>query len=440
MRKPPILTPQTDFFLETHPLDDGWKVYQHDNSLMTQNHLQYLLDCLRDWHPDALKRRFAVKETTDALQECMGKNAEADRKAEWDLQRDLDSAWWNGLVEIEWKNHPIHFYSFVIYGGMHPQDINLVATKSNQALTKFLSIVEDYGQKRIKSGQRRILVVNGPSIPAPNVSWADVILPSGMLEEIRSNVDGFFKSRERYQAIGIPYRRGFLLTGPPGCGKTLTLKAMANTVEATVITMHARAEADEKDLEYAFYLASKNSPAMLLLEDLDKLVNHSEHLSLAYFLNILDGLKIMDGVLVIATSNDPGRLDPALLHRPSRFDRVWRFTLPQYEQRLALLTRKGAQYFSPPALEEAAHNSNGFTMAYVQEIVVNALLECAHADIIPSDMDLLRSVKTLKTQRRSASKEEESLEDRESLGFSPVPRQGLGELVHSDDGDEENEL
>ncbi len=202
--------------------------------------------------------------------------------------------------------------------------------------------------------------------------------------------------------------------------------------------MHTRAEVEEGDVEYAFYLASKNVPAVLLFEDLDKLVQ-SEHISLSHFLNILDGLKVMDGVLVIATSNDPGKLDPALLHRPSRFDRVWKFSLPKYEQRLALLERKGAHYFSKAALEQAARKSDGFSMAYVQEIVVNALLECAHVDIVPSDAHLLRSVETLKKQRRSASKGEESLADRESLGFAPSPRRSLLELLHSGDLEEDDE-
>src|SRR6185312_14088076 len=100
-------------------------------------------------------------------------------------------------------------------------------------------------------------------------------------------------------------------------------------------------------------------------------------------LNLLDGLKALSGVLVIATCNEPDKLDPALIHRPSRFDRVWRFELPKYEQRLELLRRKGDTFFSESALETAVRRSEGFSMAYVQEIVVSALLECAHDDQPP---------------------------------------------------------
>lgn len=437
MLNTPILSRQTDSFLEMHPPEEGWKVYQYHDSLTYGANLNYLLDCLRDWHPEALKRKFALREATDALVKCVKKPQGHRSEAEWDLQRDLDSEGWTGLVEVEWNDHPIHYYSYYILGGMQPQEINLVSTKSNRALVEFHAVIEAYGRTRIKTDQRRILVVNGDAIPILNIPWNDVILPTGLIDEIRANVEGFFMSRDRYQGLGIPYRRGFLFTGPPGCGKTLTLKALANSTEATFITVLTRAKVHEAEIEHAFHIACRNAPAVIIFEDLDKLVDQSENLSLSLFLNILDGLKVLDGVLVIATSNDPGKLDPALLHRPSRFDRVWRFSLPKYEERLALLRQKGTRYFTEPAMEKAAHNSDGFSMAYVQEIIVNALLECAHADIVPSDAHLLRSVETLKNQRRSASKEEDSLADRESLGFCPPPIRSLSELLHSLDREEE---
>ncbi len=138
---------------------------------------------------------------------------------------------------------------------------------------------------------------------------------------------------------------------------------------------------------------------------------------MSHFLNLLDGLKVLNGVLVIATCNEPDKLDPALIHRPSRFDRVWRFELPKYEQRLELLRRKGATFFSESALETVARRSEGFSMAYVQEIMVNALLECAHDDSRPSDDHLLKSLDTLRLQRKEASKPGESMDERETVGF-----------------------
>ena len=111
------------------------------------------------------------------------------------------------------------------------------------------------------------------------------------------------------------------------------------------------------------------------------------------------------------------KLDSALLHRPSRFDRVWRFDLPQYEQRLELLRKKGGPCFSEPALGKVAKGSEGFSMAYVQEIVVNALLECVHDEVDPKDDQLFNSLDMLRMQRKEAAKPGESMEGRESVGF-----------------------
>ena len=154
----------------------------------------------------------------------------------------------------------------------------------------------------------------------------------------------------------------------------------------------------------------------MILEDLNRIVQ-AEGVALSHFLNLLDGLKVLNGVLVIATCNEPDKLDPALIHRPSRFDRVWRFDLPKYEQRLELLRKKGGPYFSESARETTVRGSEGFSMAYVQEVVVNILLECAHDEVDLADDHLLRSLDALRVQRKQVSKLGESMEGPEAVGF-----------------------
>lgn len=302
--------------------------------------------------------------------------------------------------------------------------VTIVSTKSNAAMREFHALLADYGRERARLRPRRIVVANGEDIPVPTTSWDDLVLPSGMADEIRTNVDGFFLSRDRYREMGLPHRRGFLFAGAPGCGKTMTIKAIARNTRVSLIAIQAKASVREADVERAFYLADQTGPAIIIMEDLDRLVN-AEGMAISHFLNILDGLKAVEGVLVLATCNHPERLDPALLHRPSRFDRVWRFPLPDLSQRAALLGKKGGSCFSARALNEAAEKSEGFSMAYVQEIVVNALLQCAHAATPPTDEHLGESVKVLRSQRRNASKREEDLNTRDNLGFR-----------HSDDDEE----
>jgi AAA+ superfamily predicted ATPase len=409
---------QIEAFVAAHPSEDGWKVYEYPLDLAKKLYVPYLLDCLRDWHPEALKRRSALKEVREGdLLGTAGDSHYAESGTEWDLQKELDSYWWKGLVELEWKGSPLHYLTYPVNTGMAFGDFFFVATKSNAVLQDFQRVLDAYGKaRRKKPDSKQILVVNGDDIPVQEVTWDDVVMEPTFAEDIRRNVSAFFESRGKYEALGIPYRRGFLFAGPPGCGKTLTIKTLAYTTPAKFITVLGRADVKDYQIEEAMYLAGNYSPAVVLFEDLDKLIA-SKEISLSHFLNILDGFKVTNGVLVIATSNEPARLDPALLHRPSRFDRVWKFTLPKQEQRFALLRKRGGAYFSEAALEEVARKSDGFSMAYVQEIVVNALLDSAHNGNSPDDQTLLKSLTTLKAQRKAVSKDDDELADRESVGF-----------------------
>lgn len=414
------LSRQKNTVLTAHPWQDGWMNYECDHSLSGRLYLHYLLDYFRDCRRDALKKRFALKHVAD--DDMIGTIKEShivEAASEWD-KKELDSDGWTGAVQVEWEGEPIHYYSWTNVESGGDSSFMVIATKSNAALRDFHKSLRAYGHHREMPTQPKIIVVNGSNIPIPKVSWEDVILPPGKAEDILGKARMFFRAREQYKKFGLPYRRGFLFVGPPGNGKTLTLKAIANALhtEATIITVLLRSNVNELDIHRAFHLAERHSPALIIFEDLDKLVE-SEHVSLSYFLNMLDGLKVLDGVLVIATTNEPGRLDPALLHRPSRFDRVWTFPLPDVHQRLSLLQKKGRPYFSQSALEEVARRSKGFTMAYVQEIIVNALMTCTHREKDPDDAALLESFQTLKAQRKSASKDEEAIADRESLGFQP---------------------
>ena len=418
MSESQFLNQHIQSFASSHPPEMGWKVYEYPGGTAHRISLSYLLDFLQDRHPEYMKRRTTIKELVEAdLIGAADATHSAEPDTEWDLSRELESARWYGVVEIEWAGHPMHFVSFLIKTLDGYTTVYHVATKSNVALRTFTQALDGYGQSRQKEDARHILVVNGDNIPLTPVSWEDIFLPPGFIDAIRSNVTMFFEAGTRYRELGIPYRRGLLFTGPPGCGKTLTLKALAYHTAAKFITVLGKSGVDDSDIQRALDVAGKCSPAVVLFEDLDKLIE-AKDISLSHFLNLLDGLKVLSGVLVIATCNEPEKLDPALLHRPSRFDRIWKFPLPAVEQRLALLRKHGGTYFSEMILRDVAQRSHGFSMTYVQEVVVNALLECAHNGTNPTDPDLLRSLDTIRLQRRSASKGVESLEEQDNVGFA----------------------
>ena len=408
---------QIQSFLYTHRPDDGWIVYHCCEEKADNLFLMYLPDCLRDKYPDALKFYSIGKEPMmEEIDRIALKPSGFEIPSEPDADTDFESSGWIGSVEIEWAGSPIHFCSIFTPNRLFQMPHVLIAAKSTSALRNFLSILADYGRLRERGKTREILVVNGQNISVSTEGWDDLLLPPGVADDIRGNVEAFFRSRSKYRELALPHRRGFLFAGPPGCGKTLTVKVLASAIEAKVITVLPRANVNDSEIERAFDLGKKYAPSMIVFEELEKLVA-GEYVSLGHFLNLVDGLSVAEGVLLVATSNDPAKLDPALLHRPSRFDRVWKFPLPGYEQRLALLRKRGRAYFSEDVLREVARDSASFSMAYVQEIVVNALLQCANNGDRPADVGLLESLGILKHQRRAASKHNETVEDRRTVGF-----------------------
>jgi hypothetical protein len=405
-------------FASSHPHESGWKVYEFPGEAVRRMAFPYLLDFIQWHHPECLKGRIAMKCVSEEELKTPPDVADIEvPHKEVERGRELKSDSWFGHVDIEWAGYSIHFKSFLVKAQGGYTTVYHAATQSNIALCLLLQALERYGKTRQKSDARHITVMNGPDIPISPIEWDDIILPHGFLDAIRRNVTSFFESGERYRTLPIPHRRGLLFAGPPGCGKTVTLKALAHHTRVKFITLLGKANIDDSDIENMMELAAQCSPAIVLLEDLDKLLE-AKDVSLSYFLNLLDGLNVLKGILLIATCNEPEKLDPALLHRPSRFDRVWTFPLPAMEQRLALLRRRGQGHFSDSALEEAAEKSHGFSMAYVQEIVVNALLESVHSGTAPSDADLLRSLETLRSQRKTIIKKLDSLVEPESVGFA----------------------
>ena len=119
---------------------------------------------------------------------------------------------------------------------------------------------------------------------------------------------------------------------------------------------------------------------------------------MSFLLNLMDGLEDCEGFLLIATSNHPEKIDAALLQRPSRFDRLWNFGLPGFDERARMMRLRGRDAFSETAIAEAAQASEACSMAMVQEMVVNAMLGALHEGRKPTDADLLGSVRRIKEQ------------------------------------------
>ncbi|VBB74112.1 Putative transitional endoplasmic reticulum ATPase [Podospora comata] len=219
-------------------------------------------------------------------------------------------------------------------------------------------------------------------------SWDNVILDEDMKKALIDDHTSFFASRGQYERLKVPWKRGLIYWGPPGNGKTISIKAMMKTLserEEKVPSLYVRNFVSYGGPEYAismiFAKARQYAPCYLIFEDLDSLVTDGVR---SYFLNEIDGLKSNDGIFIVGSTNHLERLDPGLSKRPSRFDRKYFFPDPNLEQRVAyckfwqgkLKSNKDLEF--PDSLCKAiAEITDGFSFAYIQEAFVAALLVIA---------------------------------------------------------------
>lgn len=213
-----------------------------------------------------------------------------------------------------------------------------------------------------------------------NTSLDTLILPGNLKATILDDFQQFFACRETYARYGIPWKRGVLFIGPPGNGKTHTIKGLLNVLDKACLYVRSfKSEYvnDHRNIHSAFQRARASAPCLFVLEDLDSLVDDENR---SYFLNELDGFEANEGILTIATSNHPERLDPAILDRPSRFDRKYTFDLPEIEERKRYLKMFGGQLepdlqLTDEGIESVASETDEFSYAYLKELYLSAMME-----------------------------------------------------------------
>ena len=247
-----------------------------------------------------------------------------------------------------------------------------------------------------------------------NTTFENLILPGELKQQILSDVEAFFAAHEMYEHYHIPWKRGILFLGTPGNGKTHTIKALINALKCPCLyvkSFKAQYSTDAKNIEDVFRRARSAAPCLLVLEDLDALLTDENR---SVFLNEMDGFAANSGIVVVASTNHPDRLDAAILDRPSRFDRKYHFDLPMEPERIAYLTQWNTT-FEPPLqmsaeeIAELASRTQGFSFAYLKELVLSALMRWADTSeepqmvtVMSEQVELLQRHMT-PTARASAS-------------------------------------
>jgi ATPase family associated with various cellular activities (AAA) len=291
------------------------------------------------------------------------------------LERSPDNAWFH----VDWRGHPLQVIILTIEGCEYFWIIASTAFLAERFLAEVCHwntevrdevLVFDDGCWGKDPALRRAIEA---------ATFDNLILRAGLKEELRADVEQFFAARATYERYRIPWKRGVVLIGPPGNGKTHALKALINATGKPCLYVKSFASncvTEHGTIRRVFHRARRTSPCLLVFEDLDSLVNDKNR---AVFLNELDGFAVNTGVLTVATTNHPDKLDPAILDRPSRFDRKFHFELPGNDERRAYLVRWNESLESTIRLgeaeiEAAVEATEGFSFAYLKELFVSAMV------------------------------------------------------------------
>ncbi|MCX6665483.1 MAG: CDC48 family AAA ATPase [Euryarchaeota archaeon] len=225
----------------------------------------------------------------------------------------------------------------------------------------------------------------------PKVSYEDIGGLTNELSKVREMIELPLKHPELFDRLGIDPPKGVLLHGPPGTGKTLIAKAVANESGASFYTINGPEVMSkfygqsEENLRKIFEEAEKNAPSIIFIDEVDAIApkrsevhGEVERRVVSQLLTLMDGLKGRGKVIVIAATNIPDSIDPAL-RRPGRFDREIRIDVPDRKGRKEIMQihTRGMPMTEDCSLDDLSDITYGFVgadlMALAREAAMNAL-------------------------------------------------------------------
>jgi transitional endoplasmic reticulum ATPase len=228
-------------------------------------------------------------------------------------------------------------------------------------------------------------------VEVPDVKWEDIGGLSSIKQELQEAVEWPLKYQGVFTYADAVPPKGILLYGPPGTGKTLIAKAAANESEANFISIKGPellskwVGESEKGVREVFRKARQAAPCIIFFDEVDAIAprrgggiggdSHVTERLISQLLTELDGLEILTNVIVIAATNRPDIIDPALL-RPGRFDRLLYVPPPDRDSRLQIITihTKKKPLAEDVNLEQLADHTDGYTGADIASLSSAAVM------------------------------------------------------------------
>ena len=204
-------------------------------------------------------------------------------------------------------------------------------------------------------------------------------LPSPEIQNILDDIQTFWDRKDEYRKYNFVHKRGILLWGDPGCGKSgiiqLCVKKLIEVENGIVINI---GDEDQftwySDIIKELRKIEPERPLIVILEDIDSLAGEDRY-STTKLLNILDGVNQIDNVVYIATTNYPEKLQERITNRPSRFDRRYQVEMPSKKIREAYITKKlTKEDLKKIDLKVWLDKTEGMSLSHLKELVVSVVV------------------------------------------------------------------
>ena len=217
----------------------------------------------------------------------------------------------------------------------------------------------------------------------PPVDASQIILPPDTIKTLKRNTVGFFEKSEVMQKAGRSAKRGLLIFGKPGTGKTLTARWLAQSIPGITVLLMA---GDQLWLiKECCQIARLLAPSLVIMEDVDLVATQRDEnrhpayqVSLHQLLNEMDGIDTEAPVLFLMTTNRPEAIEPALASRPGRVDQAIEYPLPNEECRMRLLELYGRGLnMDTSSLDDVVTRTEGASPAFIRELLRKSLMFAA---------------------------------------------------------------
>ena len=340
---------------------------------------------------DGLFMEFATENNLTI--ECLYK----DSIISWNTEDNYEKFFVQGVFLI--KSKDVEFIHAALFhkGTSFEDEISffVIASNSNYDAYVRLRNEHDVWAKKRDRNNLYIRVIAGDDIPyTKDLTWDDVFLPAPMKNDIKSMVETFLISKDFYAANKMPWKRGAILHGFPGNGKSSLIKVIMSQYDFKPVSIAPGANTEA--MYESFRYASEQSPALLFFEDLDSMLDRTVDTS--SFLNLMDGVSSKNGLLVIATANNIKALKTSITDRPSRFDRKFEIPGPNQEMVDIYLRKWFGNTLTPAKYKDLAKAAEKyeFSYAYLKELYISSMYEAiSHNRKVPTEKDIDASLNKL---------------------------------------------